>query len=164
MDSYDRIVPPGAGRSHPLMPGEHFTWKTTADGNGGAMDVAELSLEVGVGPPEHIHHGHDEAYFILDGAYRFKVGDEVGEATTGSFVLIPRGTPHAWKNVGPDAGRVLLLFVPGGMAGFFDELRPLLPELMAGMPDMSTVDPAVLAEADAIMRRYQYELVGPPLS
>ena len=56
-----------------------------------------------------------------------------------------------------------IIFTPGGMAGYFEELAPLLPELIAGLPDMSTVDPGTLERADAIMRRYSYALVGPPL-
>jgi len=160
MGPHDRIVPPGEGRSQPFMPGELFTWKTT----GGAMDFGELSLAPQVGPPEHIHHGHDEAYYILEGSYRFKVGDEQAEALAGTFVFIPRGTPHAWANAGEGAGRMAVIFTPGGMAGYFEELEPLLPELMIGIADMTKVDPAVLAKAEAIMRRYQYELVGPPLT
>ena len=50
------------------------------------------------------------------------------------------------------------------MAGYFRELEPLLPDLMVGIADMSKVDPTVLAQAETIMQRYQYELVGPPLT
>ena len=163
MSSHDRIVRPGAGVSHGFMPGERFTWKATGEVTGGALDIAELALEAAVGPPEHIHHQNDEAYYILNGRYRFKVGEEIAEATNGTFVFIPRGTPHAWVNLDQRPGRVLVLFTPGTMAGYFHELQPLLPALMAGMPDMTNVDPAVLAEAEVIMRRYDYELVGPPL-
>lgn len=160
MESQDRIVPPGKGRAQRFMPGELFTWKTT----GGTMDFGELSLAPSVGPPEHIHHGHDEAYYILEGTYRFKVGGELAEASEGTFVFIPRGTPHAWANVGEKTGRVTVIFTPGGMASYFEELEPLLPELMAGLGDLTKVDPAVLAKAEAIMQRYEYELVGPPLN
>lgn len=157
-----RIVSPGEGSRQPFMPGEVFTWKTPA-ADGAAMDFGELSLGPDVRVPEHIHHGHDEAYYILEGAYRFKVGDELAEARTGTFVFIPRGTPHAWANIGAQPGRVAVMFAPGGMVGYFRELEPLLPDLMIGIPDMSKVDPDVLAKAQDIMQRYQYELVGPPL-
>ena len=145
------------------MPGEHFTWKTTGAANGGAMDLAELELEPGVRVPEHIHHAHLEAYFVLEGTYRFKVGDELASASTGAFVLIPPGTPHAWASVGDGPGRLVVMFTPGGMTGYFSELEPLVPELVAHIDDLSKVDPEVLAQAETIMRRYQYELVGPPL-
>jgi quercetin dioxygenase-like cupin family protein len=163
MGSSSRIVKPGQGSLQPFMPGETFTWKTSASANGAALDFGELSLAPDVRVPEHIHHGHDEAYYILDGTYRFKVGDELGEAPAGTFVFIPRGTPHAWANIGGQPGRVAVIFTPGGMVGYFEELEPLLPELMVGIPDMSKVDPEVLAKAQDIMKRYQYELVGPPL-
>jgi len=131
------------------MPGELFTWKTTGAANGGAMDFAELDLDAGVRVPEHIHHAHDELYYILEGSYRFKVGDDTGEATAGTFVFIPRGTPHAWSNTGSAPGRVVLAFTPGGMSDYFRELEPLIPDLMVGIADMSKVDPAVLAHVTA---------------
>ncbi|MDQ6641789.1 MAG: cupin domain-containing protein [Actinomycetota bacterium] len=116
-----------------------------------------------VGAPEHIHHANDEAYYILDGTYRFKIADTISEAAAGAFVFIPRGTPHAWTNIGDQPGRVTMMFTPGGMDGYFRELEPLLPELMAAMPDLSRVDPDLPPKAEDIMRRYGYELVGPPL-
>lgn len=159
MTPQDNIVGAGRGRTQSFMPGEMFTWKAT----GGSIDFAELHLGPQVGPPEHIHHAHDEAYYILEGNYRFKVGEDVADVDTGAFILIPRGTPHAWTNIGGMPGRVAVMFIPGGMAGYFDELAPLLPDLMSGLGDMGKVDPLVLASADKIMARYQYELVGPPL-
>ncbi len=50
------------------------------------------------------------------------------------------------------------------MSSFFEELEPLIPAMMVGMGDMSRVDPAVLARLEVISRRYQYEIVGPPLT
>lgn len=156
------IVGPEDGTSQEFMPGELFIWKRRGSANA-EMDFAELKLEPGVMVPEHIHHANDEAYYVLEGNYRFKVGEQLGEAGVGTFVFIPRGTPHAWSSIGEQPGRVAVMFTPGGMAGYFDELRPLLPDLMAGMADMTKVDPAVLRQAEEIMTRYQYELVGPPL-
>ena len=50
------------------------------------------------------------------------------------------------------------------MSGYFRELEPLIPDLMVGIAEMSKVDPVVLAQAGNIMSRYQYEIVGPPLT
>ena len=163
MGALPRIVPPEAGTPQSFMPGEHFLWKTAGADDGGTLDFAELSLEPNVGPPEHIHHANDEAYYILEGTYRFKVGDELAEASAGTFVFIPRGTPHAWVNVGGGVGRVAVLFTPAGMAGYFEELQPYLGELMAA-GEGTEVDSNTLAKAQQIMQRYHYELVGPPLT
>ena len=125
-------------------------------------DLRTFTVHVAV--PEHIHRKHDESYYVLDGTFRFKLGDELADAPAGTFVFIPRGTPHAWSNGGGQVGRLTIIFTPGGMAGYFEELAPYLPELMAGLPDLRTVDPATLQRATAIMQQYHYELVGPPLS
>lgn len=164
MESHHRIVQPGDGKSHRFTPGELFTWKTLGEVNGGAMDFGELSVEPTVRVPQHIHHGHDEAFYVLRGTFRFKVDDELAEAPVGTFVFIPRGTAHAWTNIGSEAGRVAIIFTPGGMSGFFEELEPLVADLIGAADDLSKLDPVVLAKAETIFRRYAYELVGPPLA
>lgn len=162
MQIQPRLVAPGQGTAQRFQPGEDFTWKVTGATSGGAMDFGELSVAPDVAVPWHIHHEHDEAYYVLDGTFRFEVGDEVAEGPPGAFVFIPRGTPHAWSNTGKGAGVVAVIFTPGGMSGYFEELAPYLPELMAALPDMQTVDPATLERAATIMQRYHYELVGRP--
>ena len=164
METHPRVVRPGEGAPQPFQPGEDFTWKITGPMSGGVMDFGELSVAPDVAVPEHIHRKHDESYYVLDGTFRFKLGDELADAPAGTFVFIPRGTPHSWSNGGGQVGRLVIIFTPGGMAGYFEELAPYLPELMAGLPDLRTVDPATLQRATAIMQQYHYELVGPPLS
>lgn len=156
-----RVVRPGDGTHQPFGPSEDFTWKHRGASDG-SMDFGELSVESDAGVPEHIHHNHDEAYYILEGTYQFRLGGELAEAPAGAFVFIPRATPHSWSNVGGQAGRMLIMFTPGGMTGYFEELAPLLPELVAGLPDMSSVAPTTLGRATEIMRRYGFELIGPP--
>lgn len=163
MGSDTYIMGPGEGQRQPFMPGELFVWKSTGPANGGAMDFGELHLDAGVRVPEHVHHGNDEAYYILEGTYRFKVGEQLADVGPGTFVRIPKGTPHAWANVGSGPGRVVLVFTPGGAAGYFEELEPLIPDMMVGIADVSKVDPDVMAKVEAVFARYQYEIVGPPL-
>ncbi len=63
--------------------------------------------------PLHVHHSDDEAWYVLDGALRFKVGDAMFEAGPGSAVLAPKGVPHAWGNATPGRpARYLLVMTP----------------------------------------------------
>lgn len=163
MASVRSIVPPAEGEVLEFMPGEVFTWKSTAEHNGGGIDFGELTIAAGSAVPEHIHHGNDETYYILDGSFLFKVGEELAEGGPGTAIHIPRGVRHAWKNVAESPGRVTITFAPGGMTGYFKELAPLLPELMANMADMSKVAPDTMRQASEIMQRYGYEMTGPPL-
>lgn len=48
--------------------------------------------------PLHVHHADDEAWYVLDGVLRFRIGDEVFEAASNSAVLASKGTPHAYGN------------------------------------------------------------------
>src|SRR5690349_1485194 len=48
--------------------------------------------------PLHVHHGDDEAWYVLEGALRFRMGDERFEAGPGDAVLAPKGVPHSYGN------------------------------------------------------------------
>jgi len=48
--------------------------------------------------PLHVHHADDEAWYVLEGALRFRIGEETFEARPGGAVLAPKGTPHSYGN------------------------------------------------------------------
>lgn len=49
------------------------------------------------------------------------------------------------------------------MAGYLDDLGPLVPGMMIGIADISKMDPDVRTRVEVACRRYGYEMVGPPL-
>jgi len=59
--------------------------------------------------PPHLHRSDDEAWYVLEGTLRVRVGNEVVEARAGSAVFAPRGTPHTYWNPGPSPARYLLV-------------------------------------------------------
>ncbi len=59
--------------------------------------------------PPHLHRNDDEAWYVLEGTLRVRVGKEVVEAGAGAAVFVPRGTPHTYWNPGPDPARYLLV-------------------------------------------------------
>ncbi len=91
-------------------------------------------------------------WYILDGTFRFRADDEMLEAETGAFVFVPRGTRHAFQNVGTTAARILVMFAPGGMERFFEGI--------AALPS-GPVDPATYR---AIAHDNAMEVAGPPLA
>jgi mannose-6-phosphate isomerase-like protein (cupin superfamily) len=63
--------------------------------------------------PLHVHHADDEAWYVLEGALRFRLGEETCEAGPGTAVLAPKGTPHAYGNARPgEPARYLLVITP----------------------------------------------------
>jgi len=59
--------------------------------------------------PLHLHRNDDEAWYVLEGRLCVQMGEEVVEASAGSAVFVPRGTPHTYWN--PDEGPVRYLLV-----------------------------------------------------
>jgi quercetin dioxygenase-like cupin family protein len=90
-----------------------------AEATGGAMSLCEAETPPGAGPPLHLHPDQDEFLRVLAGRYRFRIGDAEMEAGPGDAVLIPRGVPHAFANVGAETATLLFGFTPGGAERFF---------------------------------------------
>lgn len=49
----------------------------------------------------HVHHGFDEAFYVLDGELEVLEGNERRVLTTGELAFIPAGTVHTSANRGP---------------------------------------------------------------
>jgi mannose-6-phosphate isomerase-like protein (cupin superfamily) len=98
--------------------------RTSASDTGGAFEVIEY---VGPAtPPPHVHRSHDEAFYILQGSFRFILGQDTVSVAQGGFVRVPRGTRHGFT-VEPGS-RALLFTIPAGLVGFFRELGAGLSE------------------------------------
>jgi mannose-6-phosphate isomerase-like protein (cupin superfamily) len=62
--------------------------------------------------PLHVHHEDDEAWYVLEGALRVRLGDRDVEVPAGGAAMAPRGTPHTFWNPNPGATRYLLVMTP----------------------------------------------------
>jgi mannose-6-phosphate isomerase-like protein (cupin superfamily) len=62
--------------------------------------------------PYHLHRKDDEAWYVLEGTLRFRLGDEEVEARAGSAVFAPRGVPHTFWNPSRDPVRYLIVMTP----------------------------------------------------
>lgn len=138
------VVRHGPGQGHHLSAraGTRATFKVRGDDTAGAYAVVEWEHEASTpGPPLHIHDREEEAFYVLNGTVRVVVGDEPTEAGAGSFVLIPRGTPHTFSVTGDVAARLLIILSPPGYEGFWEELSSATggglsqpsPELMSAL-------------------------------
>jgi quercetin dioxygenase-like cupin family protein len=116
----------------------------------GAFTVLEFAVPPGEGPPLHVHTREDELVQVVDGDFRWKLGDELSPSAPGSFVFIPRGLPHGFQNVGDGPGRHRITFAPAGMERFF--------ELQAELTEFD-LDAFKHAAAEVGM-----DVVGPPLA
>ena len=92
-----------------------------------ALTFYEYVSEPGVtGPPQHIHHGHDETFYVVEGTYEFTFGTEQVTAEPGAFLYVPRGRPHTFRNAGHGPGRNVATFAPARFAEYFRELAEII--------------------------------------
>jgi quercetin dioxygenase-like cupin family protein len=143
---------PGEGTTVPNPVGGSLTFKVRGADTDGALTVLESEIAAGEGPPYHVHANEDETLYVLEGSFRFRLGDDVHAAPVGSFVHVPKGLPHCFQNVGDSPGRLLVTFTPSGMERFFERFAEIAP-------GSDPADAFRLAGAEVGM-----QVVGPPLA
>lgn len=110
----------------------------------------QTSLTPGKGTPLHVHYFQDEIFYVSEGGYFFKVGEETYGLTVGDSIFLPRKVPHAWTQIS-ERGKMLVIFQPAGkMEKFFVALSQLDHE-------PSSKEIAMLFEAN------EMKIIGPPL-
>ncbi len=142
------VLGPGEGRSIDLG---NFAMavKATTDDTSGAFSLLEAAEPAGFGPPMHIHHNADEAFYVLEGEYNIFIEDSESLCPAGSFIYVPAGIRHGFR-VGRVPSRKLNLYAPATMVGYFDDLSAAIisgdanPERLdeiASMHGMEVVGP-----------------------
>ena len=97
--------------------------------------------------PLHTHNADDEAWYVLDGALRFRLGEATVEAEAGGAVTAPRGTPHTYWNPRPEPARYLLV------------MTARISALIDAIHALDDRGPAAMA---AVFRAHDSELIGWP--
>jgi mannose-6-phosphate isomerase-like protein (cupin superfamily) len=95
--------------------GDVVTIKAATRQTNGSLTVLELVIGPGKGPALHTHLREDELWYVLDGDFRFKAGDAMLRMPAGGMAFGPRGTPHAFQNIGETPGRLLVITTPSGL-------------------------------------------------
>jgi mannose-6-phosphate isomerase-like protein (cupin superfamily) len=91
-----------------MLGGQLLTYKVTAEQTGGAYSLFEGTVPPGGAAPPHIHHREDESFYVVEGEFEFTRDGESIRAAAGSLVYVPRGSLHAFENVGESTGTLLL--------------------------------------------------------
>ena len=120
--SEGQILGPGAGKVIAL-PGVTAVFKAVNDRKPGDFVVIELTADPGfAGPRPHVHHTHEELFYVLDGEFDFFVDGVVRRVGPGSFVNVPPGVMHDFRNPGTGPARWLGIASPAGLDRYFEEI------------------------------------------
>ena len=94
--------------------------------------------------PFHVHHADDEAWHVLEGNLRFRVGSETVDAPAGTTVFVEKGTPHAYGNPSPEPAR------------YRDVMTSRIQQLIARLHEGDWKD------VHELFREHESELLPPP--
>lgn len=115
------FLSPGEGISI-WVADELMTLKASAADTGGAYALTDSLVPPQGGPPPHMHLREDEAFWVFEGELEVVVGDSTFKAEAGSFVHLPRGVFHSYRNTSEGPARFLTVIVPAGLEAFFVEV------------------------------------------
>lgn len=140
--------------------------KVSAKDTNGALCIFEGTGEQG--GPKHLHGEQDEWVYILEGQFKFLVGNEKFHLGPGESIFIPRKTPHVWGCVSGLPGKILTAYQPAGrMEDFWREIGnpsnigPIFPTLE--QMQNRNVTKAQIEAMHAFFAEYGMDLLGPPL-
>ena len=125
----------------------------TTEATGGAISVLMGWHKPGEGPPDHVHFGQEEMFFILEGVYEMTVDGRTSTAGPGTIVFIPRNVVHRFKNIGETTACMLDWSLPGGQDQYFKAIS-----------DLAAGDGCHRREGDGAQQGLRYELPGSALS
>ncbi len=120
------------------------------DTDGRLAIFEQTSLSPKRGTPLHVHHNQDEVFYVLEGEYAFKVGEEHFNLKKGDSIFLPMKIPHAWTQIS-DKGKLTVILQPAGK----------LEEFFVTMAALKTEPTA--EEVAKIFSDNEMEIVGPAL-
>jgi mannose-6-phosphate isomerase-like protein (cupin superfamily) len=108
MEAAPIIVPPGRG--HRVGNVEFLA--RTADTPRFTFGIIEIAA--GRELEAHVHIDEDDAFYILEGEMTFIFDDQRVSAPPGTFVLVPPGVQHGFRNEQTRPVRLLNIHAPAG--------------------------------------------------
>jgi mannose-6-phosphate isomerase-like protein (cupin superfamily) len=114
------------GVTIPGPTGQRMVVKLSGRDTSGAYSLIEYSHAArAAGPPPHVHHRHEEGFFVLDGELTLAVGAATITVAAGRSAVVPRGTVHRPSNASDRPVRFIFICSPP-MDDFFVELGELV--------------------------------------
>src|SRR3569623_1442367 len=121
------IRPPREGRTVGLV-GDVYRFLASGEETGGKYALLENVVGPGGGPPPHSHSREEEGFYVLEGEVTFFAGGERIVARPGTFINMPIGSVHTFKNETQKPACMLITIAPAGLEKMFLETGTHLPE------------------------------------
>jgi mannose-6-phosphate isomerase-like protein (cupin superfamily) len=111
--------------------------KASGDDTAGSFFLSETTIEPGFpGPPPHRHERLHDMFYVLEGVLTMRLGEEAHEIGPGTFVCVPPGVTHSFRNTSDAPVRFLNFNTPAGWENYMRDLGraaeagPLTPDVI----------------------------------
>ncbi len=139
---------PGEGERHDAGPAQ-IVIKATGEDTDGSFFLSESILAPGfAGPPPHRHEKLHDMFYVLEGTLTLLLGEDVRPAGAGSFVCVPPGVVHTFRNDSDGPVRLLNFNTPAGWEHYMRDV--------AAAAQQGPLTPEVIGR---VASRYDFELV-----
>jgi steroid delta-isomerase-like uncharacterized protein len=162
--AYDHvsIMGPGESKSTTRVLGVTNFCKATKDDTRGIFSLFVSMVPAGEGVPIHTHHREDEAYYLLEGDWEMydKTNNETIHAGPDTYVYVPTGINHGFKNISDKPARLVLMITPGGLEGFFEGIGQIIEDPQ-NPPPPPPAGPPDFVKAAQVAAKYNITFVVP---
>jgi quercetin dioxygenase-like cupin family protein len=133
------IRKPSEGRCIGIV-GDVYRFLATGDETNGKYATFEAIVPPGSGPPPHIHSREEESFLVLEGEMTFELGEDRFVASEGTFLNMPAGSLHCFRNESDRTARMLISVAPAGLEKMFFEVGVPLADGSETAPAPSQAD------------------------
>lgn len=135
--------------------GDLYTFLAVGEDTSRSYALWEAVVPPGGGPPPHVQSREDEGFYVLEGEITFHADGQRVLARKGTFLSIPKGVVHTFKNESRSDARMLILVAPAGMEAMFQEFGTVVTD-RAARPKPPT--PQEMDRAGTLAPKYGIEI------
>lgn len=122
--------------------GDRYRFLATRESTDGTYGLWEATVPPGGGPPPHLHTREEEGFYLIDGQVTVYVDGQTILATPGSFINMPKGSVHWFRNESNRPAKMLVLVAPGGMEAFFQKTGQVVQDPADPIPPITDEEKA----------------------
>ena len=141
--------------------GALMNFKALTEETGGQYWAVEGLADKHMAVPLHAHTREDEVWYVLEGEIAFTLGDETIIGGPGTFVYIPRNTPHTFQ-VRSGTARWFGFGLSGNLDQWFFETGEPAKSLTIPPPPPGPPTEAAIQAIVASLKAYGTDTLGPP--
>jgi quercetin dioxygenase-like cupin family protein len=141
--------------------GALMNFKALTEETGGQYWAVEGLADKHMAVPLHSHTREDEIWFVLEGEIAFTLVEEVIIGGPGTFVYIPRNTPHTFQ-VKSETARWFGFGLSGNLDQWFFETGEPAKSLTIPPPPSGPPTEAAIQAINASLKAYGTDTLGPP--